>query len=104
VHTKAFNHVIGTQKTKGLFLKDAGTNFHCYAVEWNKSRIDFFVDNQLFFSFKNTGKGFKEWPFDQKFHLLLNIAVGGNWGGLKGVDEQLTKAVMEVDYVRVFQK
>jgi len=104
VHTKSFNHVAGTQKTKGLFLGDAGTNFHLYAVEWNKEQIDFFVDDRLFFSFKNTGKGFEEWPFDQKFHLLLNIAVGGNWGGLKGVDEQLDKAVMEVDYVRVFQK
>ncbi|WP_018626894.1 glycerophosphodiester phosphodiesterase family protein [Niabella aurantiaca] len=104
VHTKSFNHVIGTQKTKGFFLKDAGTAFHLYAVEWNKDQIDFFVDDRLFFSFKNTGKGFEEWPFDQKFHLLLNMAMGGNWGGKMGVDEKLDRAVMEVDYVRVFQK
>ncbi|MGJ7031125.1 family 16 glycosylhydrolase [Niabella hirudinis] len=104
VHTQSFNHVAGTQKTKGLFLRDAATNFHLYAIEWDRDQIDFFVDDQLFFSFKNTGKGFKEWPFDQKFHLLLNIAMGGNWGGVKGVDEQLSHAVMEVDYVRVFQK
>lgn len=104
VHTKSFNHVIGTQKTKGLYLKDAASAFHLYAIEWDKDKIDFFVDDQLFFSFKNTRKGFAEWPFDQKFHLLLNIAMGGNWGGSKGMDEALNTAVMEVDYVRVFQK
>ncbi|ANH83422.1 licheninase [Niabella ginsenosidivorans] len=104
VHTKTFNHVIGTQKTKGFYLNDADKTFHVYAMEWNKDRIDFFVDDQRFFSFSNTRKGFAEWPFDQQFHLILNVAMGGNWGGAHGMDENLSKAVMEVDYVRVFQR
>lgn len=104
VHTKSFNHVIHTQKTKGFYLNDADKTFHVYAVEWNKDRIDFFVDAHPYFSFSNTGKGFAEWPFDQKFHLILNVAMGGNWGGMRGMDETLKQAVMEVDYVRVFQQ
>ncbi len=104
VHTKTFNHGIGTQKTKGLKLSDAYNAFHLYGIEWHKDRIDFFIDDNLFFSFKNTGNGFAEWPYDKKFHLLLNIAVGGNWGGQKGIDETVFPGVMEVDYVRVYQQ
>lgn len=104
VHTKAFNHVIHTQKTKGIYFNDLYTSFHLYAIEWYKDRIDFFVDDNLFFSFKNTGKGFEEWPFDKRFHLLLNVAVGGNWGAVKGVDESIRSSSMEVEYVRVYEQ
>ena len=104
VHTKSFNHAIHTQKTKGLFFADLYSNYHLYAIEWYNDRINFFVDDNQFFSFKNTGKGFEEWPFDKRFHLLLNVAVGGNWGGIKGVDETIGAASMEVDYVRVYKQ
>lgn len=104
VHTRSFNHMIGTQKTNGKWIKDPSADFHIYTAEWTDKKIDFFIDDKLFFSFANTGKGFAEWPFDKKFHLLLNIAIGGNWGGHRGVADDLHTAVMEVDYVRVFQK
>lgn len=104
VHTKSFNHVIGTQKTKGLFLNDLHIAFHVYAVDWDKDKVAFLVDDKEFFSFSNTGKGFNEWPFDKRFHLLLNVAVGGNWGGHMGVDSTINSAAMMVDYVRVYQK
>jgi beta-glucanase (GH16 family) len=103
IHTKSFNHVIHTQKTKGLFLKDPYTAFHVYAVEWDPKEIRFFVDENKYTSFQNTGKGFAEWPFDQRFHLILNIAVGGGWGGQKGVDDPIFPRSMIVDYVRVYK-
>ncbi|HMT74035.1 MAG TPA: glycoside hydrolase family 16 protein [Chitinophagaceae bacterium] len=103
VHTKSFNHVIGTQKTKGLFLNDLYTAFHVYAVEWDKEKIIFLVDDKEYFRFANTGKGPAEWPFDKRFHLLMNVAVGGNWGGQKGIDSTVNTAAMAVDYVRVYQ-
>ncbi len=102
VHTQSFNHGIGTQKTNGLQVKDASNAFHLYGIEWFADRIDFFVDERPVLRFVNTGKGFAEWPFDKKFHLILNIAVGGNWGGQKGIDETIFPSTMEVDYVRVF--
>lgn len=104
VHTKSFNHVIGTQKTKGLFLNDLYTVFHIYAVDWDKEKIVFLVDDKEYFRFSNSGKGSEEWPFDKRFHLLLNVAVGGNWGGQKGIDSTVNTAAMQVDYVRVYQK
>ncbi len=103
VHTKSFNHVIGTQKTKGLFLNDLYTAFHVYAVEWDKEKIIFLVDGKEYFRFANTGKGPAEWPFDKRFHLLMNVAVGGNWGGQKGIDSTINTAAMSVDYVRVYK-
>jgi len=51
----------------------------------------------------NKGNGYKSWPFDKRFHLLLNVAVGGNWGGQKGIDETIFPRSMVVDYVRVYQ-
>ena len=103
-HTKSYNHVQGTQKNNKLTIPDCYTNFHVYALEWEDSEYRVFVDDQLYFTFKNEGTGFKAWPFDQKFHLLLNVAVGGNWGGQKGIDESIFPRTMVVDYVRMYQK
>ncbi len=104
VHTVAFNHTKGTQVGKGLSVESLYTAYHIYAVEWFESHIDFFIDGQLYFTFKNSKKGVDEWPFDQNFHLLLNVTVGGNWGGKKGIDDSIFPGTMKVDYVRVFQR
>jgi beta-glucanase (GH16 family) len=104
IHTESFNHVIHTQKTRGIFIKAPYTSFHTYAIEWTQQEIVFLLDNSPVFKFTNSGKGPKEWPFDQRFHLLLNTAVGGNWGGQQGVDDKVFPAEMLIDYVRVYQK
>ena len=103
IHTEAYNHSIGTQKGGRIVVEDASSNFHVYAIEWTTDSIHWFVDDQLYFSLNNEKKTFKEWPFDKRFHLLLNIAIGGSWGGAQGIDPNLTEAVMEIDYVKVFQ-
>lgn len=102
VHTKAFNHVINTQKTANMMVNDFDTAFHEYRLDWTPQKIEMYIDSKLYFTFENTGKGFAEFPFDKKFHLLLNLAVGGNWGGVKGVDESIFPQRMEVDYVRIY--
>jgi len=103
-HTQEYNHVQGTQKNNKIKIMDCYTNFHVYALEWEASEYRVFVDDKLYFTFKNEGSGFKVWPFDQKFHLLLNLAVGGNWGGTKGIDDTIFPHSLVVDYVRVYQK
>ena len=102
-HTATYNHVIGTQKNNKMTLADCYTNFHVYALEWEANEYRVYIDDKLCFTFKNEGTGFKVWPFDQRFHLLLNVAVGGNWGGQKGIDETIFPRSMVVDYVRVYQ-
>lgn len=103
VHTKSYNHSIGTHRTGRYYLDDPEQNFHRYGLEWREDGMDFLIDGKRYHSFANEGTGFEAWPFDKAFHLLLNIAVGGNWGGQKGVDESIWPLRMEVDYVRVYQ-
>jgi len=104
VHTSAYNHTIGTQKSSKLLIPTAQSDFHVYVVEWFADRINFYIDDQLYFVFNNEIAGWEKWPFDKRFHLILNIAVGGNWGGIQGIDNNIFPATMEIDYVRVYEK
>ncbi len=103
VHTASYNGMIGTQKTKSIVTKDMASTFHVYAMEWTPDQISFYVDGVKYNEFKNDRAGSDGWPFDQDFHLLLNIAVGGNWGGKFGVDDTIFPQKMVIDYVRVYQ-
>jgi glycerophosphoryl diester phosphodiesterase len=104
VHTETYNHVKNTQRSKKIFIDSPYDKFHLYAIEWTANEIDFFVDDQHYLSFHNENKTIAEWPFDKAFYLILNIAVGGNLGGQKGIDKSAFPSSMEVDYVRVYQK
>jgi beta-glucanase (GH16 family) len=109
VHTKAYNHVDGTQRTAITPVAGAQDDFHVYAVEWAADEIRAYVDDRLYFSFKNERltnpqADWHQWPFDRDFRILLNIAVGGNWGGQQGVDDSIWPQRMEIDYVRVLQR
>lgn len=103
VHTGAYNGMLGTQKGKGIYRTDLYNKFHVYAIEWTQESISFFIDKNKYFEFKNDHTNTDAWPFDKSFHLLINIAVGGNWGGKFGVDESVFPQRMEIDYVRVYQ-
>lgn len=104
IHCKKYYHSIGTQKTDTIHVPDCSDTFHVYSVEWDSTIIKVAVDGNVFFSFPNENKGYEYWPFDNKMFLILNIAVGGNWGGQKGVDDSIFPLKMEIDYVRVYQK
>lgn len=104
VHTATYNHNIGTQKAAGIELADCDEEFHVYAMEWDKDEINTYVDNNHVFAFSNEDTGYKEWPFDKRFHLLLNIAIGGTWGGAQGVDTTIFPQSLVVDWVRVYRK
>jgi len=104
VHTEAYNHMIGTQKGATTNVQSCYGDFHIYAIEWEVREIRFYVDDLHYFTFTNEGTGYKAWPFDKRFHLLLNVAVGGNWGGMQGIDDSIFPRSMIVDYVRVYQK
>jgi beta-glucanase (GH16 family) len=102
VHTQAYNHKVSTQKTSSKTVPGVSEDFHLYRIDWTPYAIRGYVDNVQLFEFINDGKGIDSWPFDQKFHFLLNLAVGGDWGGAQGVDSSIFPQSMEVDYVRVY--
>lgn len=103
VHTEAYNHTINTQKNANVIIKGASDDFHLYRVDWFPDSIAGYVDNKKIFIFKNEKNGYKTWPFDKPFHLLLNIAVGGGWGGQKGIDDSIWPQKMDVDYIRYYK-
>ena len=84
-------------------MPTAMTDFHLYRVDWTPDSVKGYYDNEHIFSFGNEHNGSATWPFDKRFQILLNLAIGGNWGGQKGVDDSIFPASMEVDYVRVYK-
>ena len=103
VHTESFNHIIGTHKGVHHPFLGSEDKFHTYGINWTPEKIEFFVDDDMYFTFENTGKGTADYPFDKKFYIILNLAIGGNLGGQQGVDPNAFPTRMEVDFVRVYQ-
>jgi len=103
VHTKKYNHIIGTQKTDTLIVKDASEKFHVYKADWTPEKIDVYIDDQRFFTYENKEKTYEAWPFDQPYFIILNLAVGGFWGGKEGIDDTIFPQKYEIDYVRIYQ-
>jgi beta-glucanase (GH16 family) len=103
IHCKKYNHMIGTQKAAQVMVPDCSDAFHVYGVRWNADSLHISLDGKEYFHFTNDRSGYESWPFDNPMYLILNIAVGGNWGGQKGVDSTIWPRRMEVDYVRVYQ-
>lgn len=106
IHTQDYNHTKNTQKTHAMTIDKAEGEFHVYALEWTADAITTYVDGkvQLAVTKQQLGSGHNQWPFHYAFYPILNLAWGGSWGGMNGVDESALPVTMEVDYVRVFQK
>lgn len=95
-------------------------DFHTYSIEWEEGAIRWFVDNVHYATQTSDGwythyvdengewqsSGSTAAPFNQKFHLILNLAMGGYWAGNvneTGIDESIDEALYQIDYVRVYQ-
>jgi beta-glucanase (GH16 family) len=104
VHTKKYNHVLKTNKGAAITIPAPHTAFHTYSMEWTPEKIDISVDDTTYFTYANEKSGPDAWPFDEDQYLILNIAVGGGWGGQKGIDDAVFPQTMRVDSVRVYQK
>lgn len=79
-------------------------DFHVYAIEWSEDTIKWYVDSYLYGSYKRSNRDWQYWPFDKDFYVILNFAVGGNWGGAQGIDTSIFPQKYIIDYVRVYQK
>ena len=103
VHTAAYNHTRGNARTATTNIPDACNEFHRYQMTWSASRITVGVDDRNYYQYSNDSSGNAEWPFESPQYLILNVAVGGDWGGQQGVDDTIFPVQMEVDYVRMYQ-
>lgn len=106
LHYIHFANTAGFHQYKGVEIPftTANSEFHVYAVEWDQTEIVWYIDDTITQRIKRDDPDVgPTWPFDAKFHLLLNTAVGGNLGGNINVQAMTTPRYMEVDYVRVYQ-
>lgn len=103
VHTKFQAGV--TDFHKLITLETAEEEFHTYGLIWTPNSLEFYIDDpsNITNTYSPETKTTENWPFDQPFFMIMNLAVGGTWGGKKGVDETIWPQSMIVDYVRVYQ-
>lgn len=99
LHTKA-NHGENASSKKTEF-KDIEEGFHTYAINWTKDEIVFYVDGTSVYTFAPKDRSTEVWPFNQPFYFIVNVAVGGNFGGPE-VDDSIFPQEYVVDYIRVY--
>ncbi|MAQ87133.1 MAG: hypothetical protein CMG23_02855 [Candidatus Marinimicrobia bacterium] len=105
IHTTDYNHMNGTQKSGNIEISTVADSFHLYSLEWDSTYLRFSVDNQPYFFIYNDSNGDQDkWPFNLNHYLILNLAIGGDWGGVQGINQNAFPMEMEVDYVRVYKK
>ncbi len=110
IHTEKFNHNLNTQIGFSHQVQTANTEFHDYEMIWSPGYIKTLVDGETIGEFNyvpvfTTDVAYSEaFPFDQEFFLILNLAIGGNWGGAQGIDPNIFPATFEIDYARVYKQ
>lgn len=102
VHTELFNGMIGTQVTDSIYVDNLYSEFNTYSIEWDPRSIKWFINDRQYNEISRK-KMKKSWPFDKPFHLIINLAIGGDWGGKYGVDQDIWPQQLVVDYVKVYQ-
>jgi beta-glucanase (GH16 family) len=105
LHTGLFNHRLGTQRGAEIAVASACTEFHSYQLDWRPDAILIGVDGRGYMRVANDRPGGKgAWPFVRPYNLILNLAIGGDWGGAKGVDDAALPQRMTIDYVRYWAR
>lgn len=100
LHTQdSHGNTINTKKTSFPNIEEG---FHVFALDWTKDKMDFFVDDVLVYTFQPEIKNENTWPFDKPFYFILNVAIGGNFGG-PAVDDTVFPQDFIVDYIKVYQ-
>lgn len=104
IHTEKYNHILGTDRMDSVLVSGVSDTFHEYAIEWTENEIKWLVDDNIYHTLSRENDSYGGWPFNQyNYHLILNLAVGGNWGGKHGVSENIWPQTLEIDYVRYYQ-
>lgn len=100
LHTQSsFGNTVNTKKTR---IEDIEEGFHIYEANWTNKRIEFSVDGELLYTYNPINKNVNTWPFDQPFFMILNVAVGGNFGGPE-IDDSIFPQEFVIDYIKVYK-
>lgn len=104
IHTASNNHTKKNGFGSNAFCADNAGEFHVYGLEWDENSLTWLLDGRKRFRLvKPADATWEQWPFDERFYLILNLAFGGGWGGTKGVAPEELPQDYEIDYVRIYQ-
>ena len=101
VHTPAYYFKKENQIGSTKDIVNIAGEFHTYAVEWTPTEIRGYVDEEQYYVYDKKANKL-EWPFDEAQNIIINLAMGGGWGGAQGMDPSITSQQFIIDYVRVF--
>ncbi len=105
IHTEEYNHMYNTQRSGSKYIENVTSTFHVYSLEWSPFYLRYLIDDEPFFFVYNDSKGDNsKWPFNDPHYIILNLAIGGDWGGVQGISTSEFPMRMMVDYVRVFKQ
>ena len=100
LHTPdSYGETINSRQT---VIEDIEEGFHTYKTTWTKDAIEFFIDGNSVYIFSPEAKNDRTWPFDKPFYIILNLAIGGNFGGPE-VDDSIFPKEFIIDYIKVYK-
>ncbi len=102
-HSGAYYFKLGNQPTNVVDVANMNNAYHTYAVEWSPEGMTALVDGKPYFNYSDTSSELA-WPFAKSQNIILNLAMGGGWGGAQGMDDSVTSQKMIIDYVRVYER
>ena len=104
VHTKDYVWVHWSQRKGSIKLEDVDKNFYRYGLEWTPDSLTTTVNDIPYFTYYRDSDDWASWPFNHPFHVILNLAIGGNWGRAGGpIDNSAFPMRLEIDYVRAYR-
>lgn len=105
INTKEFNHKLGNSIGNKESVNNIDTDFHLYTLEWFPDKLIYYIDNKELLTIDRLDyvELNSNWVFDQRFHLIINLAIGGNWGGIEGVDNNIFPQELIIDYIKVYE-
>ena len=103
LHSRTNHHLIGNQPTLALDVPGILDGFHEFAMDWTDEYFIFYIDKKEIVRFnKRDYIGKAEWPFDQPFYFIMNLAIGGTWGG--PIDDSIFPVSMDIKYVKFYER
>lgn len=102
VHCGAYYFKLGNQPTSIVDVANMNNEYHIYSIEWLSGGVSILIDGKKYFDYHDTSNNLT-WPFNKPQNLILNLAMGGGWGGAKGMDPEMKSAKFIIDYVRVYE-
>ena len=102
LHSQKFNFMQANQRTKIIPCKNP-FELHKFGLDWRPNSITFLLDGRTVYHVDKTEDTVESWPFRDPFYLILNLAIGGNWGGAKGVDDAIFPSKFLIRDVKIYQ-